>query len=89
MLFGEVGPLGGAAWTAPAVRSGWIQGLRTLAQHPSALHFLAACGECPRLPCLPPLPLPCLMLCGSWEITAHCWVSSSEHESGCGIIELL
>ncbi|TKC49769.1 hypothetical protein EI555_002489, partial [Monodon monoceros] len=44
MLFGEVGPLGGAAWTAPAVRSGWIQGLRTLAQHPSALHFLAACG---------------------------------------------
>ncbi|XP_059752431.1 BRCA1-associated ATM activator 1 isoform X4 [Balaenoptera ricei] len=44
MLFGEVGPLGGAAWTAPAVRSGWIQGLRTLAQHPSALRFLAACG---------------------------------------------
>lgn len=45
MLFGEVGPLGGAAWTAPAVRSGWIQGLRTLAQHPSALRFLAACGR--------------------------------------------
>ncbi|XP_067561466.1 BRCA1-associated ATM activator 1 isoform X2 [Pseudorca crassidens] len=44
MLFGEVGPLGGAAWTAPTVRSGWIQGLRTLAQHPSALRFLAACG---------------------------------------------
>ncbi|XP_036913809.1 BRCA1-associated ATM activator 1 isoform X1 [Sturnira hondurensis] len=39
-LFGEAGPLGGAAWTAPTVRSGWIQGLRTLAQHPSALRFL-------------------------------------------------
>lgn len=46
-LFGEAGPLGGAAWTSPAVRSGWIQGLRSLAQHPSALHFLAHCGECP------------------------------------------
>ncbi|XP_032182937.1 BRCA1-associated ATM activator 1 isoform X2 [Mustela erminea] len=43
-LFGEAGPLGGAAWTAPTVRSGWIQGLRSLAQHPSALHFLADCG---------------------------------------------
>ncbi|XP_016068471.1 PREDICTED: BRCA1-associated ATM activator 1 isoform X2 [Miniopterus natalensis] len=40
-LFGEAGPLGGAAWTVPTVRSGWIQGLRSLAQHPSALHFLA------------------------------------------------
>ncbi|XP_024432629.2 BRCA1-associated ATM activator 1 isoform X2 [Desmodus rotundus] len=39
-LFGEAGPLGGAAWTAPTVRSGWIQGLRALAQHPSALSFL-------------------------------------------------
>ncbi|XP_057551830.1 BRCA1-associated ATM activator 1 isoform X2 [Hippopotamus amphibius kiboko] len=44
MLFGEAGPLGGAAWTAPTVRSGWVQGLRALAQHPSALRFLAACG---------------------------------------------
>ncbi|XP_045848992.1 BRCA1-associated ATM activator 1 isoform X2 [Meles meles] len=43
-LFGEAGPLGGAAWTAPTIRSGWIQGLRSLAQHPSALHFLADCG---------------------------------------------
>ncbi|KAM5213623.1 integrator complex assembly factor BRAT1 isoform 1-T5 [Hipposideros larvatus] len=43
-LFGESGPLGRAAWTAPTVRSGWIQGLRSLAQHPSALHFLAGCG---------------------------------------------
>ncbi|XP_019648547.2 BRCA1-associated ATM activator 1 isoform X2 [Ailuropoda melanoleuca] len=43
-LFGEAGPLGGAAWTAPTVRSGWIQGLRSLARHPSALHFLADCG---------------------------------------------
>ena len=46
-LFGEAGPLGGAAWTAPSVRSGWIQGLRSLARHPSALCFLADCGECP------------------------------------------
>lgn len=43
-LFGEAGPLGGAAWTAPTVRSGWIQGLRSLAQHPRALPFLADCG---------------------------------------------
>ncbi|CAK6446408.1 unnamed protein product [Pipistrellus nathusii] len=43
-LFGEAGPLGGAAWTAPTVRSGWIQGLRSLAQHPGALPFLAELG---------------------------------------------
>ncbi|XP_047694959.1 BRCA1-associated ATM activator 1 isoform X1 [Prionailurus viverrinus] len=43
-LFGEAGPLGGAAWTAPSVRSGWIQGLRSLVRHPSALCFLADCG---------------------------------------------
>lgn len=43
-LFGEAGPLGGVAWMAPTVRSGWIQGLRSLAQHPSALHFLADLG---------------------------------------------
>ncbi|XP_036280188.1 BRCA1-associated ATM activator 1 isoform X2 [Pipistrellus kuhlii] len=43
-LFGEAGPLGGAAWMAPTVRSGWIQGLRSLAQHPRALPFLAELG---------------------------------------------
>ncbi|XP_010343648.2 integrator complex assembly factor BRAT1 isoform X4 [Saimiri boliviensis] len=43
-LFGETGPLGQAAWAVPTVRSGWIQGLRSLAQHPSALHFLADHG---------------------------------------------
>ncbi|XP_029804477.1 BRCA1-associated ATM activator 1 isoform X9 [Suricata suricatta] len=43
-LFGEAGPLGGAAWTAPTVRSGWIQGLCSLTQHPSALCFLAHSG---------------------------------------------
>ncbi|XP_017495411.3 BRCA1-associated ATM activator 1 isoform X3 [Manis javanica] len=43
-LFGEAGPRGGTAWTAPTVRSGWMQGLRSLAQHPSALPFLANCG---------------------------------------------
>lgn len=51
-LFGEAGPLGGAAWTVPTVRSGWIQGLRSLAQHPGALPFLAELGESP--PALPP-----------------------------------
>lgn len=59
-LFGESGPLGRAAWTAPTVRSGWIQGLRSMAQHPSALHFLVGCGECPSCPLSP-----CLMWCGS------------------------
>nr|XP_037851096.1 BRCA1-associated ATM activator 1 isoform X2 [Chlorocebus sabaeus]XP_037851097.1 BRCA1-associated ATM activator 1 isoform X2 [Chlorocebus sabaeus] len=43
-LFGEAGPLGRAAWAVPTVRSGWIQGLRSLAQHPSALCFLADHG---------------------------------------------
>lgn len=45
-LFGEVGPLCWVAWNVPTVRSGWIQGLRSLAQHPSALQFLADSGEC-------------------------------------------
>ncbi|XP_048186152.1 BRCA1-associated ATM activator 1 isoform X2 [Perognathus longimembris pacificus] len=43
-LFGEGGPLCWAAWSVPTVRSGWIQGLRSLAQHPSALHFLVDSG---------------------------------------------
>ncbi|XP_062945863.1 BRCA1-associated ATM activator 1 [Cynocephalus volans] len=43
-LFGEAGPLSRAAWAVPTVRSGWIQGLCSLAQHPSALHFLADHG---------------------------------------------
>ncbi|XP_037669621.1 BRCA1-associated ATM activator 1 isoform X2 [Choloepus didactylus] len=43
-LFGEAGPLGRAAWGVPGVRSGWAQGLCSLAQHPSALQFLTDCG---------------------------------------------
>ncbi|XP_024097001.2 BRCA1-associated ATM activator 1 isoform X3 [Pongo abelii] len=43
-LFGEAGPLSRAAWAVPTVRSSWIQGLRSLAQHPSALRFLANHG---------------------------------------------
>ncbi|XP_075851372.1 integrator complex assembly factor BRAT1 isoform X2 [Microcebus murinus] len=43
-LFGAAGPLSRAVWAVPTVRSGWIQGLRSLAQHPSALHFLADHG---------------------------------------------
>lgn len=50
-LFGELGPLRQAAWTAPTVRSGWVQGLRSLAQHPSALHYLDHSGECPAPTC--------------------------------------
>ncbi|XP_060224000.1 BRCA1-associated ATM activator 1 isoform X3 [Meriones unguiculatus] len=43
-LFGETGALSWAAWRVPSVRSGWTQGLCSLAQHPSALHFLADSG---------------------------------------------
>uniref|UniRef100_H0UZI2 BRCA1 associated ATM activator 1 n=1 Tax=Cavia porcellus TaxID=10141 RepID=H0UZI2_CAVPO len=43
-LFGEAGPLSWAAWSVPTVRSGWIRGLRSLAQHPSGLHFLGNSG---------------------------------------------
>ncbi|XP_017453976.1 BRCA1-associated ATM activator 1 isoform X2 [Rattus norvegicus] len=43
-LFGETGALSWAAWSIPSVRSGWIQGLCSLAHHPSALHFLADSG---------------------------------------------
>ncbi|XP_013376602.1 PREDICTED: BRCA1-associated ATM activator 1 isoform X1 [Chinchilla lanigera] len=43
-LFGEAGPLSWAAWSVPTVRSGWIRGLRSLARHPSGLHFLGDSG---------------------------------------------
>ncbi|XP_049760040.1 BRCA1-associated ATM activator 1 isoform X5 [Elephas maximus indicus] len=43
-LFGEAGPLGLPAWNVPSVRSGWIQGLCSLAKHPSAEQFLVDCG---------------------------------------------
>ncbi|XP_027269330.1 BRCA1-associated ATM activator 1 isoform X3 [Cricetulus griseus] len=43
-LFGETGALSWTAWNMPSVRSGWIQGLCSLAHHPSALHFLADSG---------------------------------------------
>ncbi|XP_042636873.1 BRCA1-associated ATM activator 1 [Orycteropus afer afer] len=43
-LFGEAGPVGLPAWSVPSVRSGWIQGLCSLAQHPSAEQFLVDCG---------------------------------------------
>lgn len=56
-LFGEPGPLGAAAWAAPSVRSGWIQGLHSLAQHPSALRFLADSGECPARVSALPIPV--------------------------------
>nr|XP_058141680.1 BRCA1-associated ATM activator 1 isoform X2 [Dasypus novemcinctus] len=43
-LFGEAGPLGRPAWADPSVRSGWVQGVSSLAQHPSALQLLEDCG---------------------------------------------
>lgn len=43
-LFGEAGPLTWAVWSVPTVRSGWIQGLKSLVQHPSGLHFLGDSG---------------------------------------------
>ncbi|EHB07917.1 hypothetical protein GW7_17933 [Heterocephalus glaber] len=43
-LFGEAGPLSWAVWSVPTVRSGWIQGLKSLAQHPGGLHFLGDSG---------------------------------------------
>ncbi|XP_052024106.1 BRCA1-associated ATM activator 1 isoform X3 [Apodemus sylvaticus] len=48
-LFGESGALSWAAWSIPSVRSGWIQGLCSLAHHPSALHFLADSGAVDRI----------------------------------------
>ncbi|CAM5086765.1 unnamed protein product [Natator depressus] len=43
-LFGEVGPLSTALWEEASVRSGWIQGVHSMVQHQSALHFLRSCG---------------------------------------------
>lgn len=49
LLFGEQGAPGREAWMAPTVRSAWIQGLHSLAQHPGALGFLADLGAVDRL----------------------------------------
>ncbi|XP_076996571.1 integrator complex assembly factor BRAT1 isoform X2 [Tamandua tetradactyla] len=43
-LFGVAGAQGRPAWTIPGVRSGWVQGMCSLAQHPSALQLLDDCG---------------------------------------------
>ncbi|XP_004617306.2 BRCA1-associated ATM activator 1 isoform X1 [Sorex araneus] len=43
-LFGEGGAPSQAGWAAPSVRSGWVQGLRSLARHPCALDFLDVLG---------------------------------------------
>ncbi|XP_038618801.1 BRCA1-associated ATM activator 1 [Tachyglossus aculeatus] len=43
-LFGAPGPLGRPAWDDPSVRSGWIQGVRSMVRHPSALPFLCDSG---------------------------------------------
>lgn len=85
-LFGEAGPLGGAAWTVPTVRSGWVQGLRALAQHPSALRFLDDFGECPAArPPASPGPgwaWPGLVLCGPREALPGFVVSESDGAVG-------
>lgn len=33
-------------WEDPCVRIGWIQGLRTMLQHPKALSFFVDAGNC-------------------------------------------
>ena len=83
-LFGEQGPLGAAAWAAPTVRSGWIQGLRSLAQHPSALLFLADSGGCPARTSVRPVRR-CVSPGTRWASLG----SASERESGHGVTGLL
>nr|XP_025034718.1 BRCA1-associated ATM activator 1 isoform X2 [Pelodiscus sinensis] len=43
-LFGEEGPLSSALWEEASVRSGWVQGVHSMTQHQSAIHFLCNCG---------------------------------------------
>ncbi|XP_015732276.1 BRCA1-associated ATM activator 1 isoform X1 [Coturnix japonica] len=43
-LFGEDGPLKSAAWEDASVRSGWVEGMHSMVQHPSALHFICGGG---------------------------------------------
>ncbi|XP_074867012.1 integrator complex assembly factor BRAT1 isoform X2 [Carettochelys insculpta] len=43
-LFGEAGPLSSALWEEASVRSGWVQGVHSMVQHQSAIHFLCNCG---------------------------------------------
>lgn len=43
-LFGEDGPLNSAAWEDASVRSGWVEGVHSMVQHQSALHFICSGG---------------------------------------------
>ncbi|XP_042683504.1 BRCA1-associated ATM activator 1 [Centrocercus urophasianus] len=43
-LFGEDGPLKRAAWEDASVRSGWVEGMHSMVQHQSALHFICSGG---------------------------------------------
>ncbi|XP_066496789.1 BRCA1-associated ATM activator 1 isoform X2 [Tiliqua scincoides] len=42
--FGEAGPLGSPLWEDTSVRSGWVQGVRTMLQHRSSLQLLCDSG---------------------------------------------
>ncbi|XP_037238316.1 BRCA1-associated ATM activator 1 isoform X1 [Falco rusticolus] len=43
-LFGRNGPLSSAAWEDASVRSGWVEGVRSMMDHHPALHFLCNGG---------------------------------------------
>ncbi|XP_025971978.2 BRCA1-associated ATM activator 1 isoform X1 [Dromaius novaehollandiae] len=43
-LFGEDGPLNSALWEDASVRSGWVEGVRSMMRHQPALHFLCSGG---------------------------------------------
>ncbi|XP_062444480.1 BRCA1-associated ATM activator 1 isoform X2 [Rhea pennata] len=43
-LFGKDGPLNSVMWKDASVRSGWVEGVRSMMQHQPALHFLCSGG---------------------------------------------
>ncbi|NXL56632.1 BRAT1 protein, partial [Chordeiles acutipennis] len=43
-LFGRDGPLNSAAWEDASVRSGWVEGVRSMMHHQPALHFICNGG---------------------------------------------
>uniref|UniRef100_A0A8D0G8C2 BRCA1 associated ATM activator 1 n=1 Tax=Sphenodon punctatus TaxID=8508 RepID=A0A8D0G8C2_SPHPU len=43
-VFGEMGPISSALWEDASVRSGWVQGVHSMAQHQSAIQFLRNSG---------------------------------------------
>ncbi|XP_019368517.1 PREDICTED: BRCA1-associated ATM activator 1 [Gavialis gangeticus] len=43
-LFGEGGPINSSLWEDASVRSGWVEGVRSMVQHQSAIQFLCSSG---------------------------------------------